>query len=382
MVIGKAILAAALAVAPAFGASAQSAFKIGSSLGLTGYGSQTDSHWRDGLQLAIAALNAKGGVLGHKLSLVYEDNQSTPQQAIVGYRKMMSEDGVKVFDSGCISAGNFAAASFVTRAKIPMLLCSILPRLPAEQKWAFSFLPPPKFEIDARYEYLKNKTKIRKIGILADPSPYSMMMRGLAEKEAAAYGLKVVANESYQQDDADFSIQIGRIHSAGAGAVIMLGQGNAVVTAANNIKHLGLTKLLLLGSINERGLVLAAGNVLGSQYLFPAPEIQVAEDDLSMIANPKSRAAAEQFVKPLKAKFGNADPGQSARAWDSLMLYAMAAKKANAMSGARLRDALETIGHYDGAGASYNFSKKQHVGITQNPYHLAYVKNGKLTFAP
>jgi len=381
MTVKKAIvLVAALAAAPGLGASAQSVIKIGSSLGLTGYGSLTDSHWRDGLELAIAALNAKGGVLGHGLDLVYEDNQSTPQQAVVVYRKMMSEDGVKVFDSGCISAGNFAAASFVTRASIPMFLCSILPRLPEEQKWAFSFLPPPKFEVDARYEYLKNKTDIRKVGILSDPSPYGMMMRGLAEKDAAEYGLAVVANESYQQEDADFSIQIGRVNSAGAGAIIMIGQGNAVVTVANNIKHLGLTKLLLMGSVNERDLLLSAGKVLGPQYLFPSPAIQVAEDDLSMIADPKSRAAAEAFVGPLKAKFANTDPGQAARAWDSVMMFALAAEKAKATDGAALRDAFESLGHYAGAGAAYDFSPEEHVGITKNPYEIANVIDDKLTF--
>ena len=250
---------------------ARDVIKIGSSLGLTGYGSLTDGHWRDGLELAIAAVNAKGGVLGQKLQLVYEDNKSTPQEAVVVYRKMMSEDKVVAFDSGCISAGNFAAASFVTKAKLPMFLCSILPRLPDEQKWAFSFLPPPKFEVDSRYEYLKNKTDIRKIGILGDPSPYGTLMRNIAVEEAKNYGLEVAANESYQQDDADFSVQIGRINAAGAGAIIMIGQGNAVITVSNNIKNLGLNKMLLLGSINERELLIEAGQVLGEQYLFPSP---------------------------------------------------------------------------------------------------------------
>src|SRR5579872_1439714 len=272
------ILTTLLTLTSALPAGAQDVLVVGSSLGLTGYGSITDGHWRDGLQLAIDAVNAKGGVLGKKLALVYEDNKSTPQQAVVAYRKMMSEDKVFAFDSGCISAGNFAAASFVIKAKLPMFLCSILPRLPDEQKWAFSFLPPPKFEIDSRYEYLKNKTDIRKVGILSDPSPYGMLMRGIAVEDAANYGIEIVANESYQQEDADFSVQIGHINAAGAGAIIMIGQGNAVVTVANNVKHLGLTKMLLLGSINERPTLLAAGNVLGSQFLFPSPMIQVAED--------------------------------------------------------------------------------------------------------
>ncbi len=373
------IAAAVLAAIPCGGAFAQETFKVGASLGLTGYGSLTDSHWRDGLETAIAAVNAQGGVLGHKLDLVYEDNKSTPQQAVVVYRKMMSEDNVKVFDSGCISAGNFAAASFVSQAKIPMFLCSILPRLPDEQKWAFSFLPPPKFEVEARYDYLKNKTDVRKIGILADPSPYSLLMKGIAVKEAADYGLTVVANETYQQDDADFSVQIGRINSAGGGAVIMIGQGNAVVTAANNIKHLGLDNMLLLGSINEKDIQSSAGNVLGAQFLFPAPLIQVAEHKLEMITNPTSRAAAQAFVAAFLTKHPDTDASMASRAWDSVQMMVAAIKKAGSTDGTAIRDTFETLGHYDGAGASYDFSASQHVGITQNPYVMASVIDDKMT---
>jgi branched-chain amino acid transport system substrate-binding protein len=372
-------IATLLAATPALHASAQETIKIGSSLGLTGYGSLTDSHWRDGLELAITAVNAKGGVLGKKLELVYEDNKSVPQEAVVVYRKMMSEDKVVAFDSGCISAGNFAAASFVTKAKLPMFLCSILPRQPDEQKWAFSFLPPPKFEVDSRYEYLKNKTDIRKIGILGDPSPYGTLMRNIAVEEAKNYGLEVAANESYQQDDADFSVQIGRINAAGAGAIIMIGQGNAVITVSNNIKNLGLNKMLVLGSINERDLLIEAGRVLGEQYLFPAPMIQVAIDDLSMITDPKARAAAEAFITPLKAKHGGkVDSSQTSRAWDSLLMMAQAMEAAKTTEGTAVRDAFEKLGPYVGAGAPYEFSATQHVGIIKNPYVIAYMKDGKL----
>ena len=359
-------------------ASAQDTIKIGSSLGLTGYGSLTDGHWRDGLAVAIEAVNKQGGVLGKKLELVTEDNKSTPQQAVVVYRKMMSEDKVVAFDSGCISAGNFAAASFVTKAKLPMFLCSILPRQPEEVKWAFQFLPPPKYEVDTRYEYLKEKTQVRKIGLLADPSPYVTLMKGIAEKTAAEYGLEVVASETYQQDDSDFSVQIGRINAAGSGAVIMLGQGNAVVTAANNIRSLGLTKMMMLGSIQELDIHLAAGKVLGDQYMAPSPLIQLASDDMSILTDPKARAVAEPFVKAMKDKYGRTDNAQASRAWDSLMMMVAAMKKANTTEGEAVRDAFEKLGPYLGAGASYDFTTERHIGITTNPYVLVSVKNDKL----
>jgi branched-chain amino acid transport system substrate-binding protein len=372
------IVATLLTMTAALPASAQETIKIGSSLGLTGYGSATDGHWRDGLAVAIDEVNKQGGVLGKKLELVTEDNKSTPQQAVVVYRKMMSEDKVVAFDSGCISAGNFAAASFVSKAKLPMFLCSILPRQPEEIKWAFQFLPAPKYEVDSRYQYLKEKTEIRKVGILSDPSPYSLLMKGLAEKGAEEFGIKVVSNETYQQDDSDFSVQIGRMNAAGAEAIIMLGQGNAVVTVANNIRSLGLTKMLVLGSINELDILQATGKILGEQYLFPSPLIQIASDDISVITDPKARAAAEPFVKAMKEKYGKTDSAQASRAWDSIMMMTAAMKKANSTEGEAVRNAFEQLGNYVGAGASYDFTPTQHIGITQNPYVIASVKDGKL----
>ncbi len=368
---------AALA-AGTFSASAQDTIKIGSSLGLTGYGSLTDGHWRDGLAVAIESINQQGGVLGKKLQLVTEDNKSTPQQAVVVYRKMMSEDNVVAFNSGCISAGNFAAASFVTKAKLPMFLCSILPRQPEEVKWAFQFLPPPKYEVDTRYQYLKDKTKVRKIGLLADPSPYVTLMKGIAEKTAAEYGLEVVASETYQQDDSDFSVQIGRINAAGAGAVIMLGQGNAVITAANNIRSLGLKDMMMLASIQELDIHLAAGKVLGDQYMAPSPMIQIASDDMSVLTDPKARAAAEPFVKAMKEKYGRTDNAQASRAWDSMMMMVMAMKAAGTTNGEKVRDAFEKLGTYTGAGATYTFTTENHIGITKNPYVLVSVKGDNL----
>lgn len=375
---GKFLLAAAVALTAVLPAKAQDTIKIGSSLGLTGYGSLTDAHWRDGLVAAIERLNGQGGVLGKKFELVTEDNKSTPQQAVVVYRKMMSEDKVVAFNSGCISAGNFAAASFVTKAKLPMFLCSILPRQPEEVKWAFQFLPPPKYEVDTRYKYLKEKTQVRKIGLLADPSPYVTLMKGIAEKTAAEFGLEVVASETYQQDDSDFSVQIGRIKAAGAGAVIMLGQGNAVVTAANNIRSLGLKDMLMLGSIQELDIHLAAGKVLGDQYMAPTPMIQLASDDISVLTDPKARAIAEPFIKAMRDKYGRGDNAQASRAWDSMMMMAEAMKKAGTTDGEKVRDAFEKLGQYVGAGATYNFSTENHIGITENPYVLISVKDDKL----
>ena len=354
--------------------AAQDPIKIGSSVGLTGYAAVTDRGWRDGLQLAADALNAKGGVLGKKLELIVEDNKSEPQEAVVVYKKMMSSDKVGSFNSGCVSAGNFAAAASVIAAETPMILCSILPRKPEEQKWAFSFLPPPRFEIETRYKYLKEKTQIRKIGILHDPTPYGLLMKDIGTKAAADYGLEVVATESYKQDDADMSVQLGRVNAAGGGAIIKIGIGGSTVTTAKNLKQLGLDKMLLLGSTDDAAIFKPAAESIGDRFMFVAPGVQMPEQ----IADVAVREKAMDFLKLWAAKYPDRDGVVAARAWDSVMMMAAAMTASKATGGAGLRDAFEKSAPYQGAGAAYAFTAEQHVGIVDNPFTMAVIKDGKL----
>lgn len=372
--LAAAMLTVASLAAPA---GAQDAYKIGSSVGLTGYAATTDRGWRDGLELAADYLNGKGGLAGRKIELTFEDNRSEPQEAVVGYRKMMSNDHVQIFNSGCVSAGNFAAAGAVVRAQIPMVLCSILPQRPEEQKWAFSFLPPPRFEIEARLQYLKEKTQIRKIGIIFDPTPYATLMKNLAPAVAAEYGVEIVAVETYKQDDADLSVQIGRVNAAGAGAIVKMGQGGSTVTAAKNIKQLGLDKMLLLASIDDGAPFAQAAGVLGERFLFVAPSVQVPD---AVPAGPAHDAMME-FLTRWRAKYGDRDANAGGRAWDSLMVTAKAAEKAKSLEGPAMREAIESVSGYQGAIATYNFSAGQHVGITSNPLIVAQVRDGKFVAA-
>ncbi len=349
-------------------------YKIGGSLGLTGYAATNDRAWRDGMQIAADYINAKGGVLGKKVELFIEDNRSEPQEAVVGYRKMMSNDNVQIFDSGCVSAGNFAAAGAVTRASIPMMLCSILPQRPEEQKWAFSVLPPPRFEIETRYRYLKEKTQIRKVGIIHDPTPYANMMKDLGVKIAADFGIEVTVVESYKPDDADMSIQINRIKSSGAGAIIKMGQGGSTVTAAKNIKQLGLDDILLMASLDDGAVFKQAGEALGERFIYVAPGVQIPE---AVPAGP-AKDAMDQFLKLWREKHGDRDANAGTRAWDSMMLIFTAVEKAKSFEGPAVRDALETINNYQGAFTTFNFSADQHMGITQNPFMIGVVRNGQM----
>ena len=366
------IAAAALVLGTA-AAQAQDTYKIGMSAGLTGYAATVDRAWRDGVDIAIAALNAKGGILGKKVELVVEDNRSEPQEAVTVYRKMISSDNVSMFASGCVSAGNFAAAPIVVRAEKPMVLCSILPPQPDQVKWAFTTIPPPRFEVVTRLEYLQKKTQVKKIGVLHDPSPYAILQKNIAEKEAKDYGLEVVGIEQYKQDDADLSPPISKMHAAGAGAILKIGLGGTTLTAAKNIKQLGLD-MLMLTSLEDLAVFRPVAEVLGDNFFFVASPAQVYE------ALPEGALKQEiaNFLTPWRAKYQDRDPNWAGRAWDAVMLTKTAIEKAKSFEGPKVRDALETIKGYQGTTGVYNFSPENHQGITENPLYLARIRDGKV----
>jgi branched-chain amino acid transport system substrate-binding protein len=363
-VLGLAVMSA--------GAGAQT-YKIGIAAGLTGYAATVDRAWTDGVRIAVDAVNARGGVNGRKLEVVVEDNRSEPQEAVTVYRKMMSSDKVDAFLSGCVSAGNLAAAGMVARAGIPMVLCSILPQNEEHVKWAFSTLPPARFEVEKRFEYLKDNTQIRRVGVLHDPTPYANLQKTVAEKSAATYGLTLAGVDQYKQDDADLSVQIGKMNSNGAGAILKIGLGGTTLTAAKNIKQLGLPTVMLT-SIEDLAVFRPVAEVLGDKFFFVAAPSQVVD---ALPEGPLKKAITD-FLGPWKAKHGDRDPNWAGRGWDAVMITVAAIQKANSFEGAKVRDAIETISGFQGTTGIYNFSPTVHQGITQNPFALATIQAGKV----
>lgn len=374
-------LAVLCTVASVSAASAQETLKLGASVGRTGYVTPYDAPWLRGIQLAADALNEKNGVLGRKVAVVDEDNKSNPQQAVVDVQKMIASDKVSAFINGHTSAANFAVAGLLVRAQLPMIVASILPQRPEEQKWAFSVLPPPRFEIETDFAYLRDRSQVRKIGILKDPTPYGQLMANLATQMAGNFGLEIVASEPYQVGDNDYSVQLGRIRSAGAGAVLVSGPSGSGLTIAKNMQNLGLKDMLFVGPINTREVALGVAGVIGERYLFPAPLIQIVQYDLSQIQDSAARAAASEFVRHWTAKNADADPSLAARSWDAAMMLAKATEAAKSVDGSAIRDQFEKLPEYKGVSATFNFSPEQHMGVVTNPYVMGVVRDGKVAIA-
>ncbi len=102
------------------GARAADPIQFGAILPLTGPGAVVGTQEQRGIQFAIDAINAKGGVQGHKITVLFEDNQAKPDVAVLSFNKLVDLQQVQMIFTG-YSGPTLAMAPLATRKKILMV---------------------------------------------------------------------------------------------------------------------------------------------------------------------------------------------------------------------------------------------------------------------
>ena len=102
-------------------ATAGDTIKVGEFASLTGKEASFGQSSHHGTELAIDALNASGGVLGKKLQLLTEDDQSKQGEAKTIARKLISRDGIVALLGEVASGRSLEAAPICQESKIPQI---------------------------------------------------------------------------------------------------------------------------------------------------------------------------------------------------------------------------------------------------------------------
>ncbi len=100
----------------------------------------------------------------------------------------------------------------------------------------------------------------------------------------------------------------------------------------------------------------------------------------------KQNDVGERVIAALKAKYGLKGPEDilapvgTANAYDAMHLVGLAIDKAGAADGAKVRDALESLGEYKGLIKTYKrpFTPEEHDALTESDYVLVTWRQGKI----
>jgi branched-chain amino acid transport system substrate-binding protein len=95
--------------------------RIGQLTTLTGALAQLGTSWRATAEMAVAEINAAGGVLGRPLELVIADTETDPAAAVVGARSLLARGVVGIVGPQISSATLRVAREVTVAGKVPII---------------------------------------------------------------------------------------------------------------------------------------------------------------------------------------------------------------------------------------------------------------------
>ena len=294
---------------------------------------------KNGSELAFEGVNQKGGVLGQKIKLLVEDDQSKPEEAGTVVNKLIHQDHVIAMLGHVASSHSLAAAPICQAEHIPMISpSSTNPRVTQVGNYIFRvcFLDTFQGAVMAKFAY--DTLKVRKVAILVDVrSDYSVGLQTFFGQAFKKLGGTIVTDQSYSQGDSDFRAQLTAIKGANPDAIYVPGYYTEVGTIVHQARELGIT-VPFLGSdgwdspkLWEIGGPALNGCFFSNHY---------ATDD----PNP----VVQKFVNDYKAKYGQLPDALAALAYDAARILAASIEKAGSTDGAKVRDQIAATKDFDG----------------------------------
>lgn len=358
--------------------------KIGVTGPFTGGSAPMGVSMRDGVKLAVADINAKGGVLGRQLQIIERDDEAKNERGVQIAQELINKEKV-VSTVGFINTGvALASQRFYQDAKIPVInnvaTGSVITRQFAapEQKDNYIFRTSANDVIQSAMivDEAVTRQKHTKVAILADSTNYGQLGREDLERTLASKGIKPVSVEKYNLKDVDMTAQLLKAKQGGAQVVLTYGIGPELAQIANGMEKLNW-KVPLIGS-----WTLSMGNFIdnagknGDGARMPQTFIQDPN-------TPKRKAFIDAYQKAYKLD-RIPSPVSAAQGYDSIYLLAAAIKQAGTTDGVKVREALENLnGAVEGVVTTYNkpFTHDDHEAIKSSMVVIGEVKSGRVVLA-
>ena len=184
-------------------------------------------HSRWGAELAMAEANAKGGVLGRKIEIDFQDNRCNPAEAVKSVTQMLAEKKyVAIFDGLCSSAA-LAIMPLVERAGIPFVVANASATSIAEKsgvggnKWTFKVNPTDASMLDALVGWLDKEGKAGNIAFLGEDTDFGRAGSTGLENALKKRNLKLAVVDFFQKGNADFTPVLTKIKAKKPGLLAL-----------------------------------------------------------------------------------------------------------------------------------------------------------------
>jgi len=333
---------------------------------VTGSNAALGEQMTRGAKMAVADINAKGGVLGRKLDLIIADDACDPKQAVAAANDVVGKNVVFVAGHYCSSSSIPASAVYHEAGILQITPASTNPALTddaAKKGWNNVFRSCGRDDVQGGIagKYLADHFKGKRVAIIHDKTAYGKGIADETKKAMNAAGLNEAMYEAITQGDKDFSALISKMKQANIDAIYFGGYQTEAGLIVRQAHDQGL-RAQFIGAdalVTEEFWKISGPAGEGTLMTFPP--------------DPRNVPAAKAVVDKFMAEGYNPE-GYTLYTYAAIQAFAAAANKAKSLKVDDLSKALKSM-TVDTVIGPLSWDKK---GDVTDPKYVFYVwKDGK-----
>jgi len=363
-------------------------YKVGAVLSLTGGASSLGIPEENTANMIVDQINANGGINGHKLEVIIYDDESVPANAATLATRLIEQDNVLAIVGPTTSGSSLAIIDIVTNAEIPLVSCAASADIvnPVEDRyWVFKTPQTDKEAVTEIYTYMQ-ANGITKVALLTPTSGFGVSGLNFLKSDAADYGIEIVAEQTFNENDASVESQLTVIKGTDAEAIISWAITADTVTIALDMKTLNMEiPLYASHGIANMDFIDDAGDAANG-VIFPAGKLLFVDQVLD---NDPQKQVLEDYVADYEALYGEGTVSTfGGHMYDALMIVINALEQIDedldtAEAREAIRDAIEddTI-DFAGTGGVFTMSATNHLGMAAGSLGMIKIVDEKWTLAP
>jgi branched-chain amino acid transport system substrate-binding protein len=212
---------------------------------LSGGGATVGTNWKNGIDLAIEEINAKGGILGRKLEVTHADSQSNPGVARAQVQKALDGEPYVLLGPG-YSGSVKVVAPLAAEAGITEIMGGEAAELTqAGNKFLFRTSFGQQSTMPKVAKYIADDLKAKTVAIVWVNNDFGKGGRDVITQEFGKLGIKVVADLSTEAGQADFAADVAKLKAAAPDAVFVYLNEEESARILKELKRQGVTAPLI-----------------------------------------------------------------------------------------------------------------------------------------
>lgn len=344
---------------------------VGAAMGKTGFLEPYDIPSLTAFKMAVADINAKGGVNGRQMQLIEADTKSDP--AVTGQvAQRLIDKGIDAMLVSCDFDFSAPAAQAAQKAGIPVLGCAGSPKFGVQGIGPMAFTPTlSTYAEGAVLSNFATKKGWSKAFLLVDDTlSYTREVCAGFEKAFKEQGGTIAGQGSFKNSDGSVASQIEAIKSSGADVLMACSYPPGGASALRQIRAAGVD-IPILGEMAFEGAYWLKA-VPGLSDYYASATASVFGDDPSPAVN--------TFIKRYEKETGTTPAvGHVTLGYANAQMLARAIEIAGSTNGDAVVKAIEGFDKQDLIIGPTSFSATAHIPLDR-PMRIIEYQNGKPRF--